>query len=102
MGPRQTITLDLSAVDFMDSACLVVLVQARGKLTADGGSLLLRNPSPVAHSILTITESISASSGMLHQRTRMRLNLSREANRLVGVPHVMATFARWNRAALSR
>jgi anti-anti-sigma factor len=38
MGPRQTIVLDLSGVDFMDSSCLHVLVQARGALTADGGS----------------------------------------------------------------
>jgi anti-anti-sigma factor len=55
MGPRQTITLDLSGVDFMDSSCLAVLVHARGTLTADGGSLVLRNPSTVAHRLLTLS-----------------------------------------------
>jgi anti-anti-sigma factor len=53
MGPEETIILDLSGVRFMDSSCLNVLVQARGRLTADGGSLLLRNPSDVAHRILS-------------------------------------------------
>lgn len=55
MGPQQSIVLDLSGVDFMDSSCVAVLVQARGKLTEDGGSLVLRNPSTVAHRILSIT-----------------------------------------------
>lgn len=53
LGPRQTIVLDLSGVRFMDSSCLHVLLQARGTLTADGGSLVLRNPSPAAHLLLT-------------------------------------------------
>ena len=53
MGPDQTIVLDLGGVVFMDSACLTVLVQARGKLTRDGGSLILRNPSSIAHRLLT-------------------------------------------------
>ena len=54
LGPEQTIVLDLSRVAFMDSACLSVLVQARGRLTADGGSLVLRNPSDAARRILTV------------------------------------------------
>ena len=54
MGPQQTIVLDLSGVEFMDSSSLTVLVQARGSLTADGGSLRLRNPSIAAHRILTV------------------------------------------------
>jgi anti-sigma B factor antagonist len=54
MGPEQTIVLDLSGVEFMDSACIKVLVQARGRLTEDGGSLILRNPSRVAHRLLTV------------------------------------------------
>jgi anti-anti-sigma factor len=54
MGPDQTIVLDLSQVDFMDSSVLHVLVQARGRLTEDGGSLVLRNPSRVAHRLLSI------------------------------------------------
>ncbi len=53
LGPHQTIVLDLSGVHFMDSACLSVLVYARGTLTADGGSLMLRNPSAAARRLLT-------------------------------------------------
>ena len=54
MGPKQTIILDFSEVDFMDSAVLHVLVQARGELTENGGSLILRNPSTAAHRLLTV------------------------------------------------
>ena len=54
LGPQQTIILDLSGVGFMDSSCLGVLMQARGTLTADGGSLVLRNPSEAAHRLLTL------------------------------------------------
>ena len=55
LGPRQTIVLDLSGVRFMDSSCLTVLVRARGSLTEDGGSLVLRNPSEMARRVLDIT-----------------------------------------------
>ena len=54
MGPKQTIILDFSEVEFMDSSCLNVLVQARGRLTENGGSLILRNPSSAAHRVLTV------------------------------------------------
>ena len=54
MGPEQTIILDLSEVDFMDSSSLHVLIQARGRLTENGGSLILRNPSRAAHRVLTV------------------------------------------------
>ena len=54
LGPGQTIVLELSGVTFMDSSCLGVLVQARGSLTADGGSLMLRNPSTMARRLVTI------------------------------------------------
>jgi len=54
MGPEQSIVLDMSGVEFMDSSCLRMLVQARGKLTGDGGSLVLRNPSPAAHRLLSV------------------------------------------------
>ena len=62
LGPNQTIVLDLSGVDFMDSSCLHVLVQARSTLTTDGGSLILRNPSTAAHRVLSVfgTEFILA------------------------------------------
>jgi anti-anti-sigma factor len=53
LGPRQTIVLDLSGVQFMDSSSLQVLERARGTLTADGGSLILRNPSKAARRLLT-------------------------------------------------
>ena len=59
MGPQQTIVLDLSGVEFMDSASLRYLVQARGNLTADGGSLKLRNPSLAAHRLLTLAKAQS-------------------------------------------
>ena len=57
MGPRQTIVLDLSGVEFMDSSSLRYLVQARGTLTEDGGSLELRNPSIAAHRLLTLADA---------------------------------------------
>jgi len=53
LGPHQTIVLELSGVGFMDSSCLNVLLHARGTLTADGGSLVLRNPSDAARRLLT-------------------------------------------------
>ncbi len=53
LGPKQTIVLDLSGVQFMDSSCLHILERARGTLTADGGSLILRNPSDAARRLLT-------------------------------------------------
>ena len=55
LGPRQTIVLDLSGVEFMDSSSLHVLAQARGTLSADGGSLFLRNPSVAAHRLVTVS-----------------------------------------------
>ena len=54
MGPKQSIILDFSEVEFMDSSCLNVLIQVRGRLTEDGGSLILRNPSSAAHRLLTV------------------------------------------------
>ena len=56
MGPHhQTIILDLSGVEFMDLSSLPILVQARGALTVDGGSLKLRNPSAAAHRLLSVS-----------------------------------------------
>jgi len=57
LGPKQWVILDLSGVEFMDSSGLHVLEQARGRLTADGGSLILRNPSEAAHRLLTVTDT---------------------------------------------
>jgi anti-sigma B factor antagonist len=56
LGPAQTVVLDLSEVTFMDSQMLNLLVQARGRLTEDGGSLVLRNPSTAARRLLTTAE----------------------------------------------
>jgi anti-sigma B factor antagonist len=68
MGPEQTIILDLSEVEFMDSSCLNMLVQARGELTEKGGSLILRNPSRAAHRLLTVAEA----TGLLEIEARDR------------------------------
>jgi anti-anti-sigma factor len=57
LGPKQTIVLDLSEVRFMDSSSLHVLEQAHGTLTADGGSLILRNPSDAARLLLTAVQA---------------------------------------------
>ena len=54
LGPGQRVVLDLSGVTFMDSSCLDVLEQARTTMTEDGGSLVLRNPSRVAHRLLSV------------------------------------------------
>jgi len=56
LGPAQMIVLDLSGVKFMDSSCLSFLTQPRGTLTADGGSLVLRNPSAAAQRLLTAAQ----------------------------------------------
>ena len=56
LGPYQNVILDLSDVDFMDSSMLHFLVQARGRLTGDGGALILRNPSRAARRLLTVAE----------------------------------------------
>ena len=55
LGPGQRVVLDLSAVRFIDSSCLRVLLLARTMLTDDGGSLILRNPSAVARRVLSLT-----------------------------------------------
>jgi anti-anti-sigma factor len=57
LGPAQTIVLELSGVSFMDSSSLHVLEHARGTLTEDGGSLILRNPSTAARRLLTAAEA---------------------------------------------
>jgi anti-anti-sigma factor len=52
LGPDRSIVLDLAGVGFMDSAFLDVVAQTRGRLTADGGSLILAHPSPPARRLL--------------------------------------------------
>jgi anti-sigma B factor antagonist len=55
LGSGQRVVLDLSGVTFMDSSCLGVLEDAHTRLTADGGSLILRNPSSVARHLISAT-----------------------------------------------
>ena len=57
LRPAQMIVLDLSEVIFIDSSSLHVLVHARGRLTADGGSVVLRNPSVAARRVLTAAQT---------------------------------------------
>ena len=52
LGPEQRVVLDLAGVHFMDSTCLSVVLKARTRLSADGGSLILRNPSTAARTLL--------------------------------------------------
>jgi anti-anti-sigma factor len=53
LGPDQRVVLDLAGVHFMDSTCLNVFLKARTRLSADGGSLILRNPSRAARTLLS-------------------------------------------------
>ena len=55
VGPQQTITVDLDGIEFMDSSCLNVFAQTHRSLRADGGALILRNPSEIAQRVLAIT-----------------------------------------------
>ena len=55
MGSHRTVTLDLSDLGFMDSACLKVIAETHRSLAADGGRLVLRNPSGMTQTILAIT-----------------------------------------------
>lgn len=55
LGPGHRIVLDFREVQFIDSACLNALVQARRSLAAEGGSLLVRDPSAMARRILLVT-----------------------------------------------
>src|SRR3954453_19282764 len=79
LGPAQTFVLDLSEVVFMDSSSLHVLVQALGRLTADGGSLVLRNASRAARRLLDVAcaEGLLEADALQHgdaarSRTRQR------------------------------
>lgn len=53
-APATSFLVDLSGVTFMDSSCLAVLLLARTTLTADGGSLILRNPSDAARRLFSV------------------------------------------------
>ncbi len=53
------ILLDFSAVEYMPSSFLGVLMSLRGRLAKDGRAFRLR-PSPVVRQLLTLTGTISA------------------------------------------
>ena len=49
------LVVDLSEVGFIDSSGLAALLDARGRLAADGGMLILRRPSRCVVRLLDIT-----------------------------------------------
>jgi anti-anti-sigma factor len=53
------IILDLTRLGFIDSTGLSVLVMAHNRARVDGGSILIRNPSPSVLRILEITGLVS-------------------------------------------
>lgn len=50
-----TVALDLSAVTFLDSSGLAVLLAARQRLADAGGPLVLHHPSPPVRRLLAVT-----------------------------------------------
>jgi len=53
-GPT-TVVLELSGLTFIDSSGLRVVISTQKALAADGGRLVLRNPSETARRLLEIT-----------------------------------------------
>ena len=49
------VIVDLSQVAFIDSSGLSSLIVAHKKITAAGGTLVLRNPSPTSASLFAVT-----------------------------------------------
>ncbi len=49
------VIVDLSQVAFIDSSGLSSLIVAHKNITAAGGTLMLRNPSPTAATLLALT-----------------------------------------------
>jgi len=54
-GPRERLVFDMSAVTFIDSGGLRVIARTLTRLQQDGGSLVLRGPSPRVIRALEIT-----------------------------------------------
>ncbi|MEU2546973.1 STAS domain-containing protein [Streptomyces roseolus] len=52
---RRRLVLDLSALDFMDSSGLNVLIRAVNRVRESGGDLYLAAPTPAVRRILEIT-----------------------------------------------
>jgi anti-sigma B factor antagonist len=51
----RAVVLDLSAVEFLDSQGIRVIVQAHKKLERLGGTLVVRAPQPQARTVLEVT-----------------------------------------------
>ena len=68
LAPQQAIVLDLSGVEFVDSSIVQVLTHARTRDTAKG-NLIIRNPSPAAHRILTLLELESIVDAIEHDES---------------------------------
>jgi anti-sigma B factor antagonist len=73
----QHLVVDLSDIRFMDSSGLAALLDARGRLAADGGVLILRRPSRCVARLLDITQlqrtfRVEQQQILRHQRHRRR------------------------------
>lgn len=51
----EVVVLDMSAVEYIDSMSLRLIVQTQRRLTEEGGGLVLRNPSHIVMRLLEIT-----------------------------------------------
>ena len=60
-----SVTLDFSAVTFMDSTALGVLIGARQRLQQVGGSLVLRGVQPPQMKVLEVTGLAQAMTGQI-------------------------------------
>jgi anti-anti-sigma factor len=50
-----TVVADLSAVTFMDSSGIAALVEAHRRITADGSTLLIKDPQPNVRRLMQLT-----------------------------------------------
>jgi anti-sigma B factor antagonist len=66
LNPRARVMLDLSALTFIDSSGLKVLVVQSQRMREAGGALLVRCPSPPVQQALTLT----GIDGLIERRSR--------------------------------
>lgn len=59
IGARHRIVLDLAAVTAFDAAALQVIVEGVERATAEGGSLVIRNPSVEVRRVLESEDRLS-------------------------------------------
>lgn len=55
LDAAQTITLDLSSLDFMDSSGLRVIIEANQRAVAESGSLVLLRPTRTVSKLLEVS-----------------------------------------------